>query len=261
MRGISEDEYRRLVGEIPDTVNGRRNRTMFETMYSAGLRTHEACELLPVDFDPTSPSLSVRKGKGDKPRWVPIEDDLAARIEAWLGEDDRPRGPKVPLLPVMSGKGRGNAINPRQVRKTIERLAIRAKVFRTVREDGTEGPISPHMLRHSYAHRMLLNGMPISMIKRLLGHSSVTTTQRYLQVGDEVLGDMTRRALRGEHVSLQKQAELEAVADRRLAGGVADDAGSTMERLMREEMARRSPAELAAAIAFLDREGAGSDDV
>lgn len=260
MKGIQHEEYLRLLAHVKGNASGRRYRGLLDLMYDAGLRISEATHIQPGDYEPRSgnPHLWVRRGKGNKERHVPISDDHAARIEAWLADPARPVGPTFALYPRLSGEKRGQPVQDTQLREYLAEISRKAQVVMFDR-NGDAKPVSPHKLRHSYAHRLLLKGLSLPEVKEQLGHASITTTQIYLKVDDQVRASRVRDALDGRHVNEQVQEQSEARADLRLSGGRRDDAGSRIDRAMRKAVADLSPEELKAALEFLDSRSADDD--
>lgn len=192
-------------------------------MYSAGLRCSEACEFQPPDYQPRSgrPYVRVRRGKGNKERFIPINGNLATLIEDWLEDPARPRFEGAALFPRLIGANVGKPVQPSQVRQLLAGLSKKADVWMRDR-DGVRRPVSPHKLRHAYAHRLILNGVTVPEVQKQLGHKSITTTQIYLEVADEISAERIRDALDGRHVDNKTQLDRDQRADLRLAGGVKD---------------------------------------
>lgn len=233
MKGIQEDEYKRIIGCLRNNATGRRNRGLLDLMWDAGLRLSEATNLQPDDYEPRgrNPYLWVRRGKGNRERYVPISHDHALRIEAWLSDPARPRGPDFALYPILKkGDHCGSPCQGSQVRQMLATVSRKAKV--TMRDrSGATRPVSPHKLRHSYAHRLLLLGVTVPEVQRQLGHSKITTTQIYLQVDDYQRATRVRSALDGHHVDDATQQGRDAALDLRLAGRELDGASGATRRV------------------------------
>jgi integrase/recombinase XerC len=146
---------------------------MLETLYGSGLRVSELCGL---DLDHLELPDSVRViGKGNKERIVPLGSHAAAALEAYLARRGELRHPKT------------GAIDPRAV--FLSRLGLRIGVRRVqtlVHSYGALGAgradLHPHALRHTCATHLLDGGADLRSIQKLLGHSSLSTTQRYAHV-------------------------------------------------------------------------------
>jgi integrase/recombinase XerC len=150
-----------------------RDRAMLETLYGSGLRVSELCGL---DLDHLELPDSVRViGKGNKERVVPLGGKSVAALEAYLARRSELRHPK------------SGAMDPRAV--FLSRLGVRIGVRRVqtlVHEYGALGAgradLHPHALRHTCATHLLDGGADLRSIQKLLGHSSLSTTQRYAHV-------------------------------------------------------------------------------
>jgi integrase/recombinase XerC len=147
-----------------------RDRAVLELLYAAGLRVSELAGLDLDDVDRDERTVRVL-GKGRKERIVPYGARAAAALDAYLGVRSAARGPLF-----LSARGR--------------RLGVRALfdvVRRGARAAGITRRVSPHTLRHTFATHLLDAGADLRMIQELLGHSRLSTTQRYTHVGSEQL--------------------------------------------------------------------------
>lgn len=140
-----------------------RDRLLVLTGFYCGLRVSELHGLDIEDLDLGSAVLTVRHGKGDKARAVPIPDRLVIEFRQFLGE--RRSGPVF-----LSRKWQAR-LGVRAMQLLVQRLGERAGLPRRV---------TCHQLRHSYAQRLLETGATIMEVRDLLGHSSIATTQVYL---------------------------------------------------------------------------------
>lgn len=167
-----DDMFRLLDAIADDTVLGLRNRAVFETIYSCGIRVSEAAGLNVQDMDMTGRMVRVR-GKGAKERLVPVGRVALSSIGAYRQQLARETGigeeAPGPLF-----------LNYRGVRLTTRSMArILAHV---ARKCGIPVPVSPHALRHSFATHMLDAGADLKVVQDLLGHKSLSTTQKYTHV-------------------------------------------------------------------------------
>lgn len=158
-----------------------RNRAALELAYGGGLRVAELAALQVDDVDLVEGIAFVRSGKGRKDRRAPIGPPAIRAVAELLRE----RAP--------SGAGGGGALfqNGRGGRLTVRAL------FNVVRAAGRAAGIAgvhPHLLRHSFATHLLRNGADIRSIQEMLGHASLSTTQRYAGVDVEYLRATHRRA-------------------------------------------------------------------
>jgi site-specific recombinase XerD len=148
-----------------------RNRALMELVYSAGLRTAEAVSLDVADVDFEQELVHVRQGKGAKDRVVPLGEEAAWWVAAYL-RDARPElavGGESALF--VSVRGR------RLDTSTLRRLVPH-----------------PHRLRHAFATHLLEGGADLRVIQELLGHSSLSTTQMYSHVDGKRLRRVYDRA-------------------------------------------------------------------
>jgi integrase/recombinase XerC len=177
---LSVDEMSQLL-DAPDasTPLGRRDRAILELFYASGIRLSELVALDLEDVD--LPGRMVRvMGKGRKERIVPFNQKAAAAIRAWL--KDRVALARGDALFV-------NARGGRLTGRSVQRL-----VARYVSSCSTRFGISPHALRHSFATHLLQAGADLRAIQELLGHVSLSTTQRYTHVNVAQLLDVYRKA-------------------------------------------------------------------
>jgi len=192
---LSIDEAFRLM-DVPDTktLAGLRDKAMLETLYGAGLRISELVSLDINDIDLEKGYVRVF-GKGRKERIVPLGRKACDAIREYLnkGQGDNPLNP-----PLLRGKGKGKEetgalfLNMRGGRLTsrsgwniVDKYARRGAIARHV---------SPHALRHTFATHLLEDGADLRAIQELLGHASLSTTQKYTHVNLEQLMKVYDRA-------------------------------------------------------------------
>ena len=167
-----DDMFRLLDQTIEGTVLGLRNRALFETLYGAGIRVSELTGLNVFDVDFASGCLRVA-GKGGRERIVPVGQRALQRIRAYRDRLDEKNGigsnTDGPLF-LNKNKGRLTSRSVGRILKTlVERCALVV-------------PISPHGIRHSFATHMLDAGADLRTVQELLGHKSLSTTQKYTHV-------------------------------------------------------------------------------
>jgi len=187
MRGLpsilQQDEVRRLIEVAPgdSSVAASRDRAIFETLYSSGLRVSELVGLNWRDIDEELGMVMVRSGKGNKDRLVPLGEPALDALLKWRRAMPiawEPAGPVIVNL-------RGGRLTTRSVEKILQRRIAAA---------GISAGITPHGLRHSFATHMLNNGADLRSIQEMLGHASLATTQRYTHVSVNHLKEVYRRA-------------------------------------------------------------------
>jgi integrase/recombinase XerC len=161
--------------EILDQPAPLRDLALAELLYGAGLRVSEAAALRWPDLDLAQGVVHVRRGKGGKPRQVPLTPP-AVELLGRLGEG-RLDGP------VFVNK-RGGPLSDRSMRRVVRQLGLKSGV----------GHVHPHAFRHAFATHLLDNGADLRAVQELLGHRSLSTTQRYTHVSVRSLREAHRRA-------------------------------------------------------------------
>lgn len=158
-----------LVGD--DAPLALRDTAMFELLYGAGLRSAELIGLNMHAINLERCSVRVL-GKGRKERIVPFGLAARAALVAWFEARE-----SIAQEPAVFVNFRGSRLSSRSLRRLI---AIRAK-------DLLGRKVTPHMLRHSFATHLLDGGADLRAIQELLGHATISTTQRYTSVSIERL--------------------------------------------------------------------------
>jgi len=165
---------------------GIRDRALAELLYGAGLRVGELVALDVRDVDLASGEVRVL-GKGGKERVVPLPAAARAAVGAWLAGRRRPGVLAEPLFTALRAR-KGETprrLDARDVRRRLARRALAA---------GLSDRVHPHRLRHSYATHLLDMGADLRAIQELLGHASLSTTQKYTAVSAERLVAVYDRA-------------------------------------------------------------------
>lgn len=170
---LSLPEVERLL-LVPDAAApaGLRDRAMLETMYGCGLRVSELVALKSGDIDLRA-GLVRPFGKGAKERQVPLGDGVRESLSAYLAAGRPALLTNKPPTPYVFLTNRGGPM-------TRQHFLILVKAY--ARQAGIARTISPHTLRHSFATHLLSGGADLRAIQEMLGHVSVTTTQRYTKV-------------------------------------------------------------------------------
>jgi len=153
-----------------DDARDLRDRAVLEVLYGGGLRVSECVRLDRTHLRWDGDRLLVRviSGKGGKDRIVPLGRAAAEALRGYLARRDQLVRPRSPAEAVFLGN-RGGRLSDRQVRYLVERRST-AEAHAT---------ISPHGLRHSFATHLLESGCDLRAIQSMLGHASLSTTQRY----------------------------------------------------------------------------------
>ena len=171
-RPVSENQARGLLAETeadPDAEpwEAARDRAVLTLLYGCGLRISEALSLTRADA-PLPETLRIT-GKGGKTRMAPVLPAVREAVDAYLALQPFPLTPDDALFRAR----RGGPLGPRQVQAAMQRLRGRL---------GLPASATPHALRHSFATHLLGAGADLRSIQQLLGHASLSTTQKYTAV-------------------------------------------------------------------------------
>jgi integrase/recombinase XerC len=162
-----------------DPVIQARNIAILELLYATGIRVSELCGIDISDFDHTRNVVRVL-GKGNRERVVPFGIPAAGAVQDWISLRSQIAIDKFALFVGV----RGARIDPRAVRTLVNRVTLAT----------TGQRLSPHALRHSAATHVLEGGADLRVVQELLGHSSMSTTQRYTHVSVDRLRNTFRLA-------------------------------------------------------------------
>jgi site-specific recombinase XerD len=154
-----------------EKLEGLRDRAMFLLMLRCGLRVDEVASLTVGALDLRRGSVLVKCGKGAKDRVVYVSPDAHEALSGYLKQRSEPKSKSVFL--VEKGRCRGKPISVRGIQKRMEYYAAKTGL-----------QISCHQLRHTMATQLLNADADITVIQDLLGHSRITTTQRYCKVSN-----------------------------------------------------------------------------
>ena len=165
------DEAQALL-ELPSPAStvGSRDSAILEMLYATGARVAELCGLDLADLDRAGSAIRVR-GKGGKERIIPVGDAALRAVDAYLRARGDADGPLFCNL-------RGGRLTVRSVHRIVKARSRAAGLTRRV---------TPHTLRHTFATHMLDAGADLRLIQDLLGHSRLSTTQRYTHVSADHL--------------------------------------------------------------------------
>ena len=156
---------------LPDDPRGRRDRAILEVLYGSGLRVSE-CAALDLDhlrWEGDEATIRVVQGKGRKDRVVPLGRLGAAALRRYLEVRERLAGLRGDPRALFLGRG-GRRIGDRSIRELVYQRCLAT---------GARVRVGPHGLRHSFATHLLESGCDLRSIQSLLGHASLSTTQRY----------------------------------------------------------------------------------
>ena len=210
---LSEPEMARLI-EMPSTTDplGRRDRAILELFYASGLRLSELVGIDLEDLNLSGRMVRVM-GKGSKERLLPFNQSTVTALRAWMADravilESRlaRAGRRAALAPPRKaasvGKRPGvlashkagdplflNSRGGRLTGRSVDRM-----LRRYVAQCSTRMGISPHALRHSFATHLLQRGADLRAIQELLGHSRISTTQRYTHVNAAQLIEVYRKS-------------------------------------------------------------------
>jgi integrase/recombinase XerD len=173
-RYLSVEDVDRLLAQ-PDvtTPRGLRDRALIELLYATGMRVSELIGLRAGDVNLEASYLTCT-GKGDKQRIVPIGDEAALWVRRYLREG-RPAliGTRTTPRLFVNARGGGRGLTRVGFWKILKAYARQARL---------KTPISPHVLRHSFATHLLERGADLRAIQMMLGHADLSTTQIYTHV-------------------------------------------------------------------------------
>lgn len=158
-------------------VRGDRDRAVLEVLYGAGLRVSECSHLDVGHLEVEGSRMRVRvvRGKGGKDRIVPLGRRAAEALQTYLARRHELVRPRSPADALFLGD-RGGRMGVRSIRNLVYRRSL-----------ATRARIGPHGLRHSFATHLLDSGADLRTIQTLLGHASLSTTQRYTHLSLEQL--------------------------------------------------------------------------
>lgn len=171
-----------------DLLWAARDKAIFEMFYSSGCRVSELASLTFSSFTKDFKSAVVT-GKGRKDRRVYFEDDAVKSLKEYLVE----RKARFPSRePKEAGGVQNIFLNQQGTALTDRGIKYIVSVYSGA--EGTNRHMSPHAFRHTFATSMLSEGADVRVVQELLGHSSISTTQRYTHISTERLKEVYRQA-------------------------------------------------------------------
>ncbi|MEE4302006.1 MAG: tyrosine recombinase XerC [Pseudomonadales bacterium] len=170
-RTLDADQMGRLLdGDDASDWRASRDQAMFELLYSSGLRLAELVDVDLEDVDLFDGTVTVT-GKGRKQRTVPVGRRARDAIRAWLPA-------RALRLPPNAPRDRGPLfVGPRGAR--LSRRAVQLRLDARGRRRAVDGPVHPHVLRHSFATHVLESSGDLRAVQEMLGHADIGTTQVY----------------------------------------------------------------------------------
>lgn len=177
---LEESKIEKLMS-LPDleTDEGIRDRAILETLYSTGVRVSELCGMNVEDIDFTSQTIKVL-GKGEKARFVPFGRKAREALKMYLNI-------RTNFLTIQQKNNDEKALFLSKTGKRLTKVEVYQIVSKYISAVSDIERKGPHVLRHSFATHLLNHGADIIAVKELLGHSSLSTTQRYTHVTVEHL--------------------------------------------------------------------------
>lgn len=166
-----------------------RDRAILELFYATGIRVAELCSLN-LDWVDFGSGMVTVTGKGNRQRLVPMGDPALEMMTKYLPQrkqltDARVKRGHQPEKKALFLNNRGGRLSARSVERMVQFYAVRA---------GISAKVTPHALRHSFATHLLEMGADLRSVQELLGHASLSTTQKYTHLNIDHLMDVYDRA-------------------------------------------------------------------
>ena len=175
---LSYEEIQMMIDSIDlSQPNGHRNKAMIEVMYGCGLRVSELIGLQISDIYREDGFLRII-GKGSKERLVPIGDNSLKILFQYIDGARMHLKPKPKYTDIVFLNNRGTGLTRQTVFLLVKELA---------ESNGIKKSISPHTFRHSFATHLLEGGANLLAVQQMLGHASVSTTEIYTHISDDLL--------------------------------------------------------------------------
>ncbi|REC51449.1 MULTISPECIES: tyrosine-type recombinase/integrase [Chryseobacterium] len=187
---ISKEEMQTLNDQVFEEINDILDKCIVEVLYQTGIRKAELCGMTFENVNLSGNELKII-GKGNKERYIPISGELSDLLKSYL--KIRKPLPEHDLYFFVNTKG-----------KKLTEKFVYVVVNKYLSLVTTKEKRSPHILRHSFATHVLDNGAEISKVKKILGHSSLASTQVYTNANIEQLKKVFNRA----HPRASKNDEL-----------------------------------------------------
>ena len=186
---LDRDELERLFGSVDTSkITGVRNRAILELLYSTGLRISELVSLNRDHVNFERGEFQIR-GKGRKMRIVFLSD----RAKKWIQEYMALRDDNFDPLFLNHRRSRNikkDDLDLKGEHRRLTEYTIQEMVRNTATKAGIVKKVTPHVLRHSFATELLINGADIRSVQEMLGHASITTTQIYTHITNKKLKEI-----------------------------------------------------------------------
>lgn len=176
-KNLDVDQINQLLDQSNNQVDlNLRDNTMLELMYSSGLRLAEVIAIDLEDIQWNEKTVTVQKGKGGKPRIIPVTQTALDKLMTWLQTRLKYCNTKTDDAIFIST--RGTRLTPRYIRERIKQAGIKT---------GLDVHLNPHKMRHSFATHMLEGSQDLRAVQEMLGHQNLSTTQIYTHLDFEHL--------------------------------------------------------------------------
>ena len=171
-KALTPEDVEKLLSFEPKTFSDARDKAFLELLYSSGLRVSEAVSVNISSFESDFNFIKVL-GKGNKERMIPVGKYAKDAIVTWLNIRDN----NINSTDALFTNKYGNRISVRAMQQRIYKISVAQGM----------SPVSPHMLRHSFATHILESSGDLRSIQEMLGHSSLSTTQIYTKLNFQQL--------------------------------------------------------------------------
>lgn len=176
---LADEELRRLLKAPDQSYTAQfRDYVIMMTILDGGLRLNEICSLEVDDIDFTRKRivLPASKNKNRRSRVIPLSTETVRLIRQLVKETEKHFGGSMYVFTTVSG----DPVNEKTIQKAFNKYAEKAKITKRV---------TPHVLRHNFATMAAHSGMSVFHLQKILGHSDISTTRKYVQVSDEDLSE------------------------------------------------------------------------
>ena len=174
---LTPKEIKQLYGACENDILGIRDRAVLSIYYGCGLRRNEGINLNVKDIQLKEKLVYVRKGKGNKERYVPMTETVKEDLENYIYvARENLINPKLSNQQALLLSQRGKRIHVNSIARRLQKLAEKARLNKT---------FGLHALRHSIATHLLQSGMALENVSKFLGHQSLESTQIYTHLANE----------------------------------------------------------------------------